>query len=83
MEAQVTVRSDTEIDLEGSTPEGRRWRYRFAVDRATTRLIELTIEWVQEEDVRVRLATEADGPALADIERRSPLILGETSLTSD
>ena len=83
MEAKVAVRSETEIDLEGTTPEGRRWRYRFAVDPATTRLVELTIEWVQEEDVRVRLATEADGPALADIERRSPLVLGDSRLTID
>src|SRR5437588_6000 len=83
MEATVAGRAGTEVDLAGTTPEGRRWRYRFAVDPATTRLVELIIEWIAEEVVRVRLATEADGPALADIERRSPLVLGDSLLTID
>ena len=43
----------------------------------------IVIEWVQDEEVLVRLATEVDGPALADIERRSPMVLGETNITID
>jgi hypothetical protein len=81
--ATVTVRSDDALEVEGVTPEGRRWRYRFAVDAASGRFTELVIEWVQEEAITVRRATEADGPALADIERRSPLVLGETKVTID
>jgi hypothetical protein len=79
----ITVRSETQIDIDGATPEGRRWRYHFVVDPLTTRLVEFVIEWVQEEDVAVRLATEPDSPALADIERRSPMLLGDTSVTID
>jgi hypothetical protein len=79
----ITVHSETRIDLEGATPEGRRWRYRFATDPVTTRFVEFALEWVQEEDVSVRAATEVDGPVLADIERRSPMILGDTSVTID
>lgn len=81
--ATLTVHSETQIDLDGTTPEGRRWRYRFAADPVTTKMVELVIEWVQEEEVTVRLATEADGPALADVERRSPIVLGDTTVTID
>jgi hypothetical protein len=81
--ATFAVHSGTEIDVEGATPEGRRWRHRFAVDPTSTRFSEFVLEWVQDEEVSVRFATEADGPALADIERRSPMVLGSTRVTID
>lgn len=81
--ATVTVCSETQLDLHGATPEGRRWRYHFAADPVTGRLCEFVIERLQEEAVAVRLASEADGPALAEIERRSPMVLADTRVTID
>jgi hypothetical protein len=81
--ATIVVRSDTEIEVEGATPQGRRWRHRFSVDPVSTRFSEFILEWIQEEEVTVRFATEADGPVLADIERRSPMVLGPTTVTID
>ena len=82
-EGIVVEASSTELELVAATPEGRRWRYRFAVDPATQRFLTLVLEWVQEERVHVRWAVEADGPALADIERRSPMIVGDVKVTID
>ena len=60
-EGIVVEASSTELELVAATPEGRRWRYRFAVDPATQRFLTLVLEWVQEERVHVRWAVEADG----------------------
>ena len=79
----VTSRSETGLEVGAVDDRGRSWTYRFGVDPATGLINELRLDRVQHQEVTVRFATEADGPALAEIERRSPMVMGEVTVTID
>ena len=62
----------------------RRWRVSCNVEETEPHRI-AALEWerVLDFEVVVREATEADGPALAEIERQSPLVLGDETMVID
>jgi hypothetical protein len=66
------------------SPRGKRWCLTFSVEAEEPHIIR-QMEWQRlfDRDVTVREATKADAPALAEIERRSPVMLGETSIAFD
>jgi hypothetical protein len=67
-----------------ASPQGKRWRLTFSVEAEEPHIIR-QLDWqpLFDRDVTVREATEADAAALAEIERRSPVVLGETSVAFD
>jgi hypothetical protein len=76
--------SDTSIAALVIGTGGKRWRVSMRVDEAPPHAIcEIDWERVFDFKVEVREATETDGPVLAEIERRCPLVLGDTSITFD
>ncbi|HSS11577.1 MAG TPA: hypothetical protein VLL25_16950, partial [Acidimicrobiales bacterium] len=80
---RVTEHSHTALDVDATDERGRSYQYRCRVDEDTGRITELRLERVQKEEIIVRFATETDAPALADIERRSPMVLGDIAVTID
>jgi hypothetical protein len=64
--------------------QGQRWRLTCAVEAAPPHRIE-ELDWQRlfDGDVTVREATQADARALAEIERRCPVVLGESSIAFD
>lgn len=79
----VTTHSDWALDVDVTDDRGRAWQYRFRLDQSTGRTTELRLERVRDEEVTIRFATEADAAVLADIERRSPIVLGDVRVTID
>jgi len=79
----VNVHSDTSLEITATDERGRSWVYRFAVDAGSGRIQELKLERVHDAEVTVRFATEADSAALADIERRSPMVLDQVAVMID
>ena len=79
----VTSLSETVLEVGAVDDRGRSWTYRFGVDPATGLINDLRLDRVQHQEVTVRFATEADGPALTEIERRSPMVMGEVTVTID
>jgi len=64
--------------------QGRRWRLTCAVEAAPPhRIEELNWQRLFDDDVTVREATQADARALAEIERRCPVVLGDWSVAFD
>lgn len=62
----------------------KRWRVSCQVEEREPHCIS-GLDWQRlfEFDVSVREATEADAKSLSDIERRCPVVLGDTSVTFD
>ena len=67
-----------------ATAKGHKWRLTFEVEINAPHLITET-DWQREVDFKleVRRATEADTAALAEIERRCPIVLGDSSVYFD
>jgi hypothetical protein len=67
-----------------ATAKGHRWQFAFEVEQNPPHLIAKT-DWQRRNDFKleVRKATEADAAALAEIERRCPIVLGDTSMYFD
>ena len=67
-----------------ATEKETTWRVCCTVEREAPHRIN-TLEWdrVRDFDLVVREATDADAAALSDIERRSPIAMGDTLLTFD
>jgi hypothetical protein len=67
-----------------ATAKGHKWRLTFEVEAEPPNLIAKT-DWQRQVDFKleVRKATEADAAALAEIERRCPIVLGDTSIYFD
>ncbi len=63
---------------------GKRWRAACEVEAQAPHCItSIVLQRLFDFDVSVREATEADGPALAEIERRCPIVLSDRSVTFD
>ncbi|MCH8850348.1 MAG: hypothetical protein IIC89_05930 [Chloroflexi bacterium] len=63
---------------------GKRWEMSFEVaEEPPHRIGRVMIQRALDPDVTVRKATAADAPALAEIERRCPIQLGDTAITYD
>jgi hypothetical protein len=67
-----------------ATAKGHKWWLTFEVEVKAPNLIAKT-DWQRCVDFKleVRQATEADATALAEIERRCPIVLGDTSIYFD
>src|SRR5499425_2217786 len=67
-----------------ATARGHKWQFAFEVEPNPPHLIAKT-DWQRRNDFKleVRKATEADSGALAEIERRCPIVLGDTSMYFD
>jgi len=67
-----------------ATAKGHKWWLTFEVEAKPANLIAKT-DWQRQVDFKleVRKATEADSAALAEIERRCPIVLGDTSIYFD
>jgi hypothetical protein len=64
--------------------DGKRWRLACQVEREPPhRISHLELRRALDPSVTARLATEADGPALADLERRCPIELDDSRVTID
>jgi len=76
--------SEFSIKALASTTKGNEWRLTFEVDGKAPHQIAKN-DWQRQVDFKleVRRATEADAVALAEIERRCPIVLGETSVYFD
>jgi len=81
----VSVEDEAECKLAVTLEAGtKRWRINFEVaEEPPHRIGRVYLERAFDFDVTVREATEADAPALAEIERRCPILLGDTSITFD
>src|SRR5580692_9010784 len=73
----VTVRAD-------GVNNTRRFSFRCDVEERAPHLIKmLEYQRLLDVDVIVREASEADAAALSDLERRCPIVMGDTSMTID
>lgn len=84
--SQLAVLSATDFQSEVSlvTAKGRRWRLKMAVEPAPPhRIVRQDFDRELDEDVEVRAAVESDAAALAEIERRCPIVMGATSMYFD
>lgn len=77
----IDVAGDFSIKALVATAKGVKWRLEFEVEPNPPHLI-AKIDWQRQVDFKleVRKATEADAAALAEIERRCPIVLGDTSV---
>lgn len=80
----VTATGDSKIELLINTAKDRRWYFILEVEECEPYRIS-RVEWQRQFDfdIEVRDATDADGAILADIERRCPIVLGDTSVYFD
>jgi len=75
-ESEATVRLDGEKD--------RKWRITLAVEGAAPyRIAKLAFERLYDFKLETRDAVEADASILADLERRCPIVLGDTKIWFD
>ena len=80
----VEVLSPFEMTVTISTESETQWRIHCTVEREAPHRIEtLDRDRVRDFELVVREATEADAAVLSDIERRSPIVLGDTLMTFD
>ncbi len=80
----VEVLSPFEMTVRISTESETQWRIHCTVEREAPHRIEtLDRDRVRDFELVVREATEADAAVLSDIERRSPIVLGDTLMTFD
>src|SRR5258708_39289305 len=83
-ELSVEARSDFKIEARLTAAKNRKWQLVLEVEPAEPyRIAVLNWERQFEFKLEVREATEADAPILADIERRCPIVLGDTRVHFD
>src|SRR5579863_10217992 len=81
LEVSLEPRSDFKIDAIVTAARNRIWRLSIEVeDAAPYRMSKVGWERQFEFKLEVREATVADAPILADIERRVPIVLGDTQI---
>jgi len=82
--ASVEEASPCTLAVIVNAANGKRWRASFRVEEQGPHRIE-GVDWerVFDFDVTVREAMEADAAALSEVERRCPIVLGDTSVTFD
>jgi hypothetical protein len=84
VELSIRPRSDLAITAEVATSKERKWTFSLDVEEAPPHRISRTLwERRHEFNLEVREATNADGPILAEIERRCPIVLGDTQFYFD
>ncbi len=82
--AAVVEDHEHSVTVEIKGAEGKRWRVVCEVETGKPyRIVALNWERLFDFEVTVREATEADGPVLADVERRCPIVLDDQSVTFD
>jgi hypothetical protein len=82
--SSVDARSEVSLAVVLEASGDKRWRISCQVEETEPhRIIALDWERVLDFDLVVREATEADAPALAEIERRCPLVLGDSAMVID
>ena len=84
--ADFSIISASEYRIEAAltAAKDRKWRLTIAVeDRPPHRISEVQRQRQFDFKIDTREATEQDGPALADLERRCPIVLGDTSIYFD
>lgn len=80
----IDAASDFAISGTLAAADGKRWRVDCRVEEeAPYRISQISVERVLEFDVSVREASARDAPILSDIERRCPIVLGDSSITFD
>jgi hypothetical protein len=83
---QVTIRSASEFQLEASISgaKDRKWRLKMVVEPAPPhRIVRQQFDRELDADVEVRQAVESDAAALAEIERRCPIVMSGKSMYFD
>jgi hypothetical protein len=84
VDVAVQQADDLEIVVEVKTDKDRRWTFSLAVEpEAPHRMARFDIERRHDFKLEVREATSADAAILADIERRCPIVMGDTSIYID
>ncbi len=83
-ELSVEERSEFKIDARITAAKNRKWQLSVEVEPDPPHRISL-LNWERQFEFKleVREATEADAPILADIERRCPIVLGDTHVHFD
>ncbi|MGC1189412.1 MAG: hypothetical protein WA861_02435 [Candidatus Binatus sp.] len=83
-ELTVAPRSEFKIDARVTVAKNRKWQLSIEVEPAPPHRISL-LNWDRQFEFKleVREATAADAPILADIERRCPIVLGDTHVHFD
>lgn len=83
-ELSIESRSDFKIDARLTAAKNRKWKLALEVETAQPHRISV-LNWERQFEFKleVREATEADAPILADIERRCPIVLGDTHVHFD
>lgn len=83
-ELSVEPRSEFKIEALITAAKNRKWRLSIEVEANPPYRISL-LNWQRQFEFKleVREATEADAPILADIERRCPIVLGDTRVHFD
>ena len=83
-ELLVEPRSEFKIDARVTAAKNRKWQLSIEVEPNPPHRISL-LNWQRQFEFKleVREATEADAPILADIERRCPIVLGDTHVHFD
>lgn len=80
----VEQAADFEVTAVMKVAKGRRWSLQMTVEpEPPHRMTEIRIERRHDFKIEVREATEADAEVLADVERRCPIVMGETSMWFD
>jgi hypothetical protein len=84
IELTIDAAESFAIKASVATAKGHKWQFAFEVEPNPPHLI-AKADWQRRNDFKleVRKATEADAAALAEIERRSPIVLGDTSIYFD
>ncbi len=84
--AQVTIRSASEFQIEASISgaKERKWRLKLVVEpEPPHRIVRQQLDRELDANVEVRKAVESDAAALAEIERRCPIVMGGKSMYFD
>src|SRR5215469_2019112 len=82
----VTIVSSSEFEIEASltTAKDRKWRLKMAVEASPPhRIVRQDFDRELDANVEVRKAVESDAAALAEIERRCPIVMGGCSMYFD
>ncbi len=83
---QVTIRSASEFQIEASISgaKDRKWRLKMVVEpEPPHRIVRQQFDRELDADVEVRKAVESDAAALAEIERRCPIVMAGKSMYFD
>src|SRR5262249_47897041 len=81
---RVDATSDHGLAVVLDAADGKRWRLVCEVElEPPHRISQLELRRDLDPSVTARLATEADGPAIAELERRCPIELDDSRMTID